>query len=176
MSTIRLATFDNLQSIVDIYNQSIPDRKATADLQPVKLEDRIAWFESHNAENRPLYVLTEGEAVLGFLSVQDFYEREAYKQTVELGLYIDKNHRNKGLAVSLLKNLEAEAEKRKIATATAFIFKHNQESIHLFTQMEYQKWGELPAIACLDNQWATLLIFGKHLSSHPIQNKSSLFA
>ena len=41
---IRDATEADLQSILAIYNQSIPKRIATADLEPQSLATRRAWL------------------------------------------------------------------------------------------------------------------------------------
>ena len=40
--SIRLAAIDDLPRIVEIYNQSIAGKQATADLQPVSVADRQA--------------------------------------------------------------------------------------------------------------------------------------
>ena len=56
--TIRLAELKDLNSIVEIYNLSIPGRLATADTEQVTVESRFELFHSHN-EKRPLYVVEE---------------------------------------------------------------------------------------------------------------------
>ena len=53
--SIRLAAIDDLPRIVEIYNQSIAGKQATADLQPVSVADRQAWFDAHTG-NRPLVI------------------------------------------------------------------------------------------------------------------------
>ena len=63
--SIRLAAIDDLPRIVEIYNQSIAGKQATADLQPVSVADRQAWFDAHT-RNRPLVVAqTSSENSLG---------------------------------------------------------------------------------------------------------------
>ena len=52
--TIRDATIDDLPGIVAIYNAAIPERMATADLEPVSVESRHAWFAEHSESSRPL--------------------------------------------------------------------------------------------------------------------------
>lgn len=47
--TFTYATINDLPEIVQIYNQTIAGRKATADLEPVSVADRIEWFKQHNA-------------------------------------------------------------------------------------------------------------------------------
>ena len=48
-----------LAAITSIYNASILERNATATLHPVGIEEREAWFDSHETPNRPIYVLRE---------------------------------------------------------------------------------------------------------------------
>lgn len=49
----------SLAAITSIYNASILERNATAALHPVGIEEREAWFDAHEAANRPIYVLRE---------------------------------------------------------------------------------------------------------------------
>ena len=43
-----IANKTDLAQIVNIYNQSIPTRLATADLKPVTVAERQEWFEGFN--------------------------------------------------------------------------------------------------------------------------------
>ncbi|MDB5833890.1 MAG: phosphinothricin acetyltransferase, partial [Caballeronia sp.] len=52
----RDATLDDLPGIVAIYNSTVPSRLVTADLEPVSVESRLAWFHAHGPKARPLWV------------------------------------------------------------------------------------------------------------------------
>ena len=47
----------DLAAITRIYNASVLERNATATLHPVGIEECEAWFDAHEAANRPIYVL-----------------------------------------------------------------------------------------------------------------------
>ncbi|WP_314039612.1 GNAT family N-acetyltransferase [Campylobacter showae] len=49
----------DLAAITRIYNASVLERNATATLHSVDIEEREAWFDAHEAANRPIYVLRE---------------------------------------------------------------------------------------------------------------------
>lgn len=49
----------DLAAITHIYNASVLERNATATLYTVDIEEREAWFNAHEAANRPIYVLRE---------------------------------------------------------------------------------------------------------------------
>ncbi len=45
---IRIAKKEDLPSINDIYNQSIPTKRSTADMDDITIEERRIWFNSHD--------------------------------------------------------------------------------------------------------------------------------
>ena len=96
---IRLAVEVDLEAIVEIYNAAIPTRLATADLTPVSVESRRDWFRSHS-DRYPVWVITDHEQIIGWLSLQMFYGRIAYHKTAEVSIYIAPTHHAKVLAQS----------------------------------------------------------------------------
>ena len=60
-----------------IYNSTVAGRAVTADLDPVSVDSRIAWFHAHNATRRPLWVAEADGQMVGWLSFSDFYGRPA---------------------------------------------------------------------------------------------------
>jgi len=103
---------------VAIYNASIPGRMATADLMPVSVAERRAWFEDFDPRRRPLWIFSrdEGSAPLGWLSVRSFYGRPAYAETVEVGVYIDPSAQRQGIGRQLLNHAIARAPALGIST------------------------------------------------------------
>jgi len=81
---IREAKETDLPTIIEIYNAAVPTRKATADLKPISLESRREWFEKHDPEQYPIWVIAIEGRVVGWLSLQMFYGRVAYQKTVSL--------------------------------------------------------------------------------------------
>ncbi|MFL0553476.1 GNAT family N-acetyltransferase [Enterococcus hirae] len=84
-----IAAKEDLPRIVEIYNQSILTKQSTADVTPVTIEDKLAWFEAHDPKKRPLWIMQEAGVIIGWISLSDFYGRPAYDQTVEISIYID---------------------------------------------------------------------------------------
>ena len=94
---IRDALIEDLKGIVEIYNSTISGRMVTADTEPVSIEDRIPWFNEHNSQLRPLWVMEVDGQIAGWLSLQSFYGRPAYKGTVEISIYISEKYRGRGM-------------------------------------------------------------------------------
>lgn len=156
---IRDAEVTDLTAIVDIYNQSIPDRLATADTKPVTIADRLDWYHNRPA-NRPLWVATKQQRVVGWLSFQNFYGRPAYIHTAEISIYVDPQYHRQGIASQLLQQAIAFCPQLELTTLLGFVFAHNQPSINLFNRYGFVQWGYLPNIAVLDGCDRSLLILG----------------
>ena len=137
----------------------------TADTEPVSVESSIKWLNEHSAAKRPLWIIENNESeTIGWVSFQDFYGRPAYDATAEISIYLDKDHRGKGLGRSVLQHCINNCNSMGIKTLVGFIFLHNEPSIKLFTQLGFEDWGTLPNIAILDNTERTLKIFGRRIT------------
>jgi L-amino acid N-acyltransferase YncA len=160
----RDATLDDLPGIVAIYNSTVPSRLVTADLEPVTVESRFAWFHAHGPQARPLWVVEENGTVVAWLSFSDFYGRPAYLRSAEVSIYLAESVRGKGLGKQLLQAALERAPALGINTLLGFIFGHNEPSLRLFKGFEFQTWGTLPRVAVLDGIERDLVILGRRLS------------
>ncbi|HZZ93050.1 MAG TPA: GNAT family N-acetyltransferase [Usitatibacter sp.] len=157
--TIRHGTLADLPAIVDIYNASIPGRLATADTEPVTVEQRREWFAGFSPGQRPLWVYDVG-GVAGWLGMRSFYGRPAYHGTVECAVYVSPAFRRSGIARRLLEHALGECPGLDIRTILAFVFAHNAPSVTLFERYGFERWGNLPRVAELDGAERDLLILG----------------
>jgi L-amino acid N-acyltransferase YncA len=135
---IRLAEAADLAAIVVIYNASIPDRRATADLEPVLVESRWSWFENHSPTHYPLWVAVSKGEILGWLGLQAFYGRSAYWATAEVSLYVHPAAQRQGVGRRLLGWAIQASPEVGVKTLLGFIFAHNQPSLRLFKQQQFQ--------------------------------------
>lgn len=159
----RVAQLDDLPAIVAIYNSTIPSRMVTADTGPVSVESRLAWFAAHSPGHRPLWVVENNGAILGWLSYSDFHPRPAYMHTVELSVYLHEDARRRGLGSYLLTQAIAFAPQLDIRTLVGLIFAHNLPSLKLFERFGFERWADMPRVATLDDVERDLIIVGKHI-------------
>ena len=159
--TIRDAVEGDLPAIVEIYNSTIPSRVVSADLAPISVGDREAWFWAHGPERRPLWVADEEGEVVGWLSLGDFFDgRPAYHATAEIGVYVREDRRGGGLGRRLLREAIDRGPALGIKTLTAGVFAHNEPSLELFTLFGFEEWARFPKVAELDGVERDLLILG----------------
>ncbi|HSU49109.1 MAG TPA: GNAT family N-acetyltransferase [Segetibacter sp.] len=160
----RDATIDDLPHIVHIYNSTVASRIVTADTEPVSVESKVRWFNEHQANHRPLWMIeTENGQTIGWASFQSFYGRPAYNATVEISIYLDPTQRGKGLGKLVLQHCIEVAPGFGVKTLLGFIFAHNEPSLRLFYKQGFEDWGTFPNVANLDGVERTLKILGKRV-------------
>lgn len=160
---IRHATAEDLPAIVAIYNAAIPGRLATADTEPVTVQQREEWFRAFDARTRPLWVMETGGVITGWLGLRSFYGRPAYHRTVESAVYVAPGHQRRGTARALLAHALDACPGLGIANVLAFVFAHNAPSIVLFEAHGFERWGLLPRVCELDGDERDVLILGRRL-------------
>lgn len=159
---IRDAIESDLPAIIEIYNFAITTRIATAQLEPVTLEERRDWLKEHSP-NRPFWILEIDGHVAGWLSLKSFLPRCAYRGTAEVSVYVDKKFRRRGVARTLLREAVKRATSLEINAIVGLIFAHNEPSMRLFESLGFERWGLLPGIARLDDAERDLAILGRQV-------------
>ncbi len=166
----RVARQQDLPVIVDIYNSTVASREVTADTEPVSVASRQQWFDDHNPERRPLWVIHAADdsaaepEVIGWMSYSNFYGRPAYAGTAELSIYIAEQWRGKGIGQYCLREAIAFAPNIAVHTLLGFIFGHNAPSLGLFKKFGFDTWAQLPRVATLDGVERDLIILGKRVA------------
>ena len=166
----RLATLEDLPTIVAIYNSTIASREVTADTEPVSVASRLAWFHEHTPEKRPLWIIERADdqsaapQTLGWISYSNFYGRPDYAGTAEVSIYIAEAWRGKGVGRYCLEQAMAYAPQVEVHTLLGFIFGHNAPSLGLFGKFGFETWAHLPRVANLDGIERDLIILGKRVA------------
>lgn len=167
----REANINDLPSIVEIYNTSIPSRESTCDLVPITVDSRMEWFKEHQSKIRPLWVAFKADdasqKILGYLAFDYFQNtRPGYYCTADMAIYIHEDARGKGLGRYLLSEAIQFAPKIGIQTLVTTIFASNEPSLRLFKSMGFEQWGYMPKVADLEGIERDLVIIGRRIVNH----------
>jgi phosphinothricin acetyltransferase len=160
---IRDAVESDLPAIIKIYNVAVATRIATAQLEPVTLEQRRDWLKEHSTDRHPFWVLEIDRQIAGWLTLKPFLPRCAYRGTAEVSVYVDEKFRRRGVGRTLLGEAITRASSLKINAMVGLIFAHNEPSLRLFEQLGFERWGLLPRIAQLDEVERDLTILGRQV-------------
>lgn len=144
---IRKAEQKDLPELLGIYNYEVVNGVSTLDLNPRSLADWQFWFDHHNVENHPLYIAEIDGRVAGYSSLSSYREKEAYKSTVELSIYISLDYRKRGLATALMAYIleEAKADTRTHMVVSV-ITAGNEASCKLHEKFGFAFCGTVPEV------------------------------
>jgi phosphinothricin acetyltransferase len=161
---IRLASPDDLPRIVAIYNEAVEHRFATADLKPVTVEQRVAWFGEHDHSTFPIYVLELEGSVRGWCSLSPYRPgREALLGTAELSYYVCYDFHGQGIGSALVQHALAEAPRLGKRVLFAILLEWNEPSVRLLNKFGFEMWGRLPDVALVDGELVSHLYYGRRV-------------
>jgi phosphinothricin acetyltransferase len=161
---IRLAQIDDLPAIVDIYNQSIPSRQSTGDMQPLRVEDRMTWFEEHRPDEHPIFVAGVDGRVVGWCSLSAYRPgRAALRFTAEISYYVDLAYHRRRIGTTLIEHALTACPVLQIRHLFAIVLEGNQASLKLLEKMGFEQWGYLPRVANFDDNEVGHFYYGRHV-------------
>ncbi|MFM9144333.1 MAG: N-acetyltransferase family protein [Phycisphaerales bacterium] len=159
-AAIRLANARDIPAILEIYNEAVRTRTATADLAPQSIENRISWFAARDMRRRPVLVAEESGDVVAWGAFTDFKPRAGYAPTAEVSVYVAARAAGRGIGRAMLDALLARAEACRIDRALALSFEHNEASLRLFRSRGFGEWGRLREACDLDGTRRSVVILG----------------
>ncbi|MBQ8000096.1 MAG: N-acetyltransferase [Ruminococcus sp.] len=153
---IRKAEHRDIEALLDIYNYEVENTTATFDLNKKTTAQWTRWFECHNTDNHPLIVAEIEGLVAGYASLSTYREKEAYKSTVELSVYVKVPFRRQGVATALMEEILRLAKEDSIThTVVSVITSENTESISLHEKFGFKYSGTIHEVG---------VKFGRYLS------------
>jgi L-amino acid N-acyltransferase YncA len=165
---IRNAVEADLPAIVDIYNQSIPAGRSTADTRPITVAERVEWFCKFDSAKRPIWVAEVDGQVVGVTYLSSFYGgRPAYDATAEISVYLATTAQGRGLGRRLKEFVIGECPKLGVTTLLSMHFDHNDATRRINESLGFQPMGHLTEIAVVQGEKRGLVISGLRI---PPQN------
>ena len=157
---IRIARREDLQQLLDIYNYEVVHGVATLDLQPKSLEEWERWFDAHNIKNHPLLVAVKAGRVAGYASLSSYRQKEAYRSTVELSIYISPDFRRQGVAPALMEAiLQAARQDPLTHTVVSVITDGNEASRKLHEKFGFTYCGAIREVGMKFGAYLDILNF-----------------
>ncbi len=139
---IRPTEVRDLPRLLAIYNHEVTTGTATLDLHPKTDAEWDEWYATHTVGNH--FALTaemNGEAI-GYATLSGYREKEAYKTTTELSIYVDEAYRHHGVASALMAALISNARARgDVHTIVSVITTENTASAALHKKFDFVYCG-----------------------------------
>jgi phosphinothricin acetyltransferase len=153
MHTIRLATRDDLPTILDISNWAALNTPANFAIEPETLQ---SWQQSYDTTHTmfPWLVACDGDlAVIGFAKASPHKGRCAYAWTAEVSVYIHPNYHGRGLGTALYGALIPMLKSQGYVTLLAGITTPNPSSEKLHASVGFMRIGAFERVGWKFGRW-----------------------
>ncbi len=150
--------------ILAILNDAIVHTTALFDYEPRAPETMVEWFRAKKARQFPvLGAVSDHGELMGFATYGTFRAWPAYKYTIEHSVYVQRDHRRKGVARELMTQLVAAAEQQSYHVMVAGIDATNAASIALHEQVGFEHAGVIHHAGFKFGRWLDLAFYELHL-------------
>lgn len=163
MIQIRPAVADDLDAILQIYNDAVTNTTAIWNDDPTDLAERTRWWSQRTDAGFPVLVATIDRAVVGYASYGPFRPFAGYRHSAELSIYVDAGRRGRGIGHRLLAALIENAENSGIHALLAGIEAGNAASIALHAAHGFVETGRLPEVGRKFGRWLDLVFMQRLL-------------
>lgn len=140
------ANEQDLESMLDLYNQYIETTSILFDHGPISLEEfSTRVYIRHNTYKT--FLIKSDNEFYGFCFLTQFQKKIAYAKTAEVGIYLKPEFTRKGLGREILAYLEAIARKQHMEVLIASISGENVASLSLFRKLGYEQCAHYKRVA-----------------------------
>jgi phosphinothricin acetyltransferase len=155
---VRDAVRADIEAITAIYNEVLATSTAIYNDQPATVENRVAWWHSRLAQQYPVLVVVEGDAVCGFGSFGDFRPWPGYRYTVEGTVHVASGLRGKGVGSLVLKELVVRARAAGKHSMIAGVDSENTKSLQFLEHLSFEQVGYLPEVGFKFDRYLNLVL------------------
>ena len=161
---VRLAKIEDVESVVEIYNQAIDARFQTGFMERHSVAGRMDWFRGHLDTEYPLFVCELDGKVVGWFSISPYRPgRVALRYSVEISYFVDNAYFGRGVGTQLVLHGVNACRSLGYKTAIAIIIDTNTASIKLMQKFGFEQWAFLPGVAEFDGVECNHVYYGLKL-------------
>lgn len=138
----RLATIADAETINAIYNHYVRTSTATFQVEDETTEERIEEIQTR-PRNQPLTVLEVDGELVGWGALSPFRSRCAYRDTIELTIYVRHDCHRRGYGQVIVLDLVERARSLGYHTILAASCEESFGSIRLLQSLGFEEAGRL---------------------------------
>jgi L-amino acid N-acyltransferase YncA len=160
--TYRKANTADAQAIADIWNEGIEDGNATFEIN----NKSRAWTTNWLVDRDPRYsvlVADNGNNIAGWLSLNPFSQRDAYRFVADISIYVERNYRGMGIGTAMLDHGILEAKRNNFHKLVLTMIYGNEPAKKLYISRGFTLVGIMHEQGILSNKWFDTEIMEKIL-------------
>lgn len=161
---IRPIRMDDVPACVTLYNRYITETTVTFELQPLS-EAQFADRVKSITRRYPYLVYEDDQTgqVIGYAYLDCYSEREAYRFTCDLSIYLDMEVRGRGIGRALYEAIEAEAYRCGFYTIIAIVTGENTASMAFHEAMGFETMADFSHLGHKFGRWLSVRYYRKNL-------------
>lgn len=146
--------------ILAIFNEAIQNSTALYDHAPRTMDSMRTWFATKSAGNFPIIgVATDDGELMGFASYGTFRAWDGYLRTVEHSVYVQRDHRQRGLGEQLMRELIERARSQHHHVMVGVIDADNHASVDLHLRLGFTHAGTLRQTGFKFGRWLDVAFY-----------------
>ncbi|MDO9416565.1 GNAT family N-acetyltransferase [Pararhizobium sp.] len=157
--TIRPTTSGDLDTMTEIYAESVLNGVATYEIEPPSRDEMAARFAAITANGYPYIVaLDDSGTILGYAYASAFRTRPAYRFTVEDSIYLAPEARGRGVGKALLANLIASCTSLGFRQMFAVIGGAHPVSVAVHAALGFEHAGRFKGSGYKHGRWLDTIL------------------
>lgn len=164
-ATIRLITTADIAGVLEVYRPYIEETSISFEYEVPTLEE-FTQRVANITQQYPWLVYEEGGKVIGYAYGMTHRTRTAYQWSVEVAIYVAKDHRSKGVGKQLYEKLFALLREQGYKTAFAGMTIPNEKSEALHLSCGFEEIGVFKNIGYKFGEWHSVKWFQKQLGEY----------
>ncbi len=153
---IRDARPEDAPAIAAIYAWYVRETAISFELVPPSADEMRQRME-HITRRYPWILHEEDGRILGYAYAGEYKSREAYRYTVELAVYLDRDARGRGLGSLLTTALLDRLRPMNYYTALACITCGNERSIGMVEKLGFERVGITRNVGRKFGEWLSIV-------------------
>jgi L-amino acid N-acyltransferase YncA len=164
MTIIRQVKESDAQAIATIYNYYVKNSVVTFEEEPVAASEMCQRIHTAKVNNLPWLVAENDVGLVAYACAAKWKERSAYKNSVEVTVYVDHKSVRRGLGKLLYAELFKRLATENIHAIMAGIALPNQSSIVLHERFGMSKVAHFKQVGFKFGQWVDVAYWQKLLN------------
>ena len=169
---IRDVVPEDAERIQKIYSPYVADTVISFEITVPGKPEMKKRIENILANDFP-YIVAENESgtVVGYAYADKFGEREAYRYSFTISIYLDMEVRSRGIGQKLYDELEKRMKKMGIVQVLSAITGKNEKSLKFHEKNGFIKIGHFPNVGYKMGEWHDIIWMNKTINSiEEVQN------
>ena len=164
---------EDAERIQEIYSPYVADTVISFEITVPDKSEMKKRIKKLLANDFP-YIVAENESgtVVGYAYADKFGEREAYRYSFIVSIYLDMEVRSRGIGQKLYDELEKRMKKMGIVQVLSAITGKNKKSLRFNETNGFTKIGHFPNVGYKMGEWHDIIWMNKTINSiEEVQNR-----